>query len=53
MKRLLMARIVLTLIGVGVWGYGQRFDLPTVRMAGIGVLAVSLLLRFAPKHWFE
>ncbi len=53
MKRLLLARIALTLVGFGVWGYGQRFDLANVRLAGIAVLGLSLLLRFAPKGWFE
>ena len=52
MTRLLTARIVLTLIGVVVWGYGQRIDNAETRFAGIAVLAVALLLRFAPKRWF-
>ena len=52
MTRLLLARIVLTLIGVGVWGYGQRTDNPDTRLAGIIVLAIALLLRFVPKRWF-
>jgi hypothetical protein len=41
------------LIGVIVWGYGQRADLPRVRLAGMGILAAALLLRFVPKHWFD
>ena len=52
MTRLITARIVLTLIGVAVWGYGQRTDNPQTRLAGILVLAIALLLRFAPKRWF-
>ena len=52
MTRLLTARVVLTLIGVAVWGYGQRTDNPQTRLAGILVLAIALLLRFAPKRWF-
>ena len=52
MTRLLIARIALTLIGVAVWGYGQRIDNPQTRLAGISVLAIALLLRFLPKRWF-
>ena len=52
MTRLLLGRIVLTLIGVVVWGYGQRTDNPDTRLAGIIVLAIALLLRFLPKRWF-
>jgi hypothetical protein len=52
-KRLLLARSALAVIGVVVWGYGYRVDDPNVRLAGIAVLAVSLLLRFVPKRWLE
>ena len=52
MKRLLLARLVLTAIGVTVWGYGQRADLPNTRLAGMGILAVAILIRFLPKRWF-
>ncbi len=52
MTRLLTTRIVLALFGVAVWGYGQRTDQSQVRLAGIALLAVSLLLRFAPARWF-
>ena len=53
MTRYLLARIIVTLAGVAVWGYGQRFDLPQVRIAGIGILAIALMLRFAPRRWFD
>jgi hypothetical protein len=53
MSRYIMARIVVTLVGIAVWGYGQRFDLPQVRMGGIVILAFALLMRFAPKRWFD
>jgi hypothetical protein len=53
MKRLLLARTVLLIIGVIVWGYGYRVDDAQIRLIGIIVLAVSLLLRFAPKRWFD
>ncbi len=52
MNRLLLARTALAAIGVVVWGYGYRVDDERIRLAGILVLAVSLLLRFAGR-WFE
>ncbi|MDB4892215.1 MAG: hypothetical protein JWL61_4070 [Gemmatimonadetes bacterium] len=52
MTRLLITRVVLTLIGVGVWGYGQRTEQPQVRVAGMAILAFALLMRFVPKRWF-
>ena len=51
MRNLLVARLVLMAIGLLVWGYGQRADLPQVRIAGMGILAVALLLRFVPRRW--
>jgi hypothetical protein len=51
MRRLLLARTVLALIGVAVWGYGYRYDDPDIRIAAMGILAVALLLRFVPKRW--
>ncbi|MEO8624297.1 MAG: hypothetical protein ABI625_24665 [bacterium] len=53
MTRYLWARIIVTLAGIAVWGYGQRYDLPQVRFGGIVILGVALLLRFAPKRWFD
>ena len=52
MTRYILARIVLTLAGVAVWGYGQRQDLAQVRVGGMAILLVALLLRFAPRRWF-
>src|SRR3979490_2112557 len=51
MRRLLLARTVLALIGVAVWGWGYRIDDAQVRLIGIVILAVTLLLRFVPKQW--
>jgi hypothetical protein len=51
MKRLLLARTVLAIIGVLIWLYGYRVADANIRLAGIIVLAVSLLLRFVPKRW--
>ena len=52
MTRLLITRMVVTLIGIAVWGYGQRTDQSQLRVAGMVILAIALLLRFAPKRWF-
>ena len=48
MKRVLLARLVLAFIGIVVWGYGQRANLPKTRVSGMGILLVALLLRFVP-----
>jgi hypothetical protein len=53
MTRLLIARVLLTLIGIGVWGYGNATDQPRVMYAGMGLLAIALLMRFVPKRWFD
>ncbi len=53
MSRLLVARLVLIGIGVVVWGYGNATSQPRFMYAGMGVLIVALLLRFAPKRWFD
>jgi hypothetical protein len=51
MRRLILARTLLAAMGVVVWGYGYRVDDPNVRLAGIALLAISLLLRFLPARW--
>ena len=53
MSRLLVARLVLIGIGVVVWGYGNATSEPRFMYAGMGILIVALLLRFAPKRWFD
>ena len=53
MKRILLARITLTVIGVAVWGYGNATDQPAYMYAGMVVLAISLVMRFLPKRWFD
>lgn len=53
MSRLLIARLVLIGIGVVVWGYGNTTSQPRFMYAGMGILVVALLLRFAPKRWFD
>lgn len=49
-KRMVLARTVLLVAGVVVWGYGYRVDDPNVRLAAIGILAFALLLRFVPTR---
>lgn len=53
MTRFLVARLVLIGIGVVVWGYGNATSEPRFMYAGMGVLLVALLLRFAPRRWFD
>jgi hypothetical protein len=53
MTRLLIARLVLIGIGVVVWGYGNATSQPRIMYAGMGVLLIALLLRFAPRRWFD
>ena len=48
----LRVRLVLTAIAMIVWGYGQRMDRPEFRLGGMVLLALAILLRFAPKRWF-
>jgi hypothetical protein len=51
MKRLLLARLVLTAIGVLVWGYGNSTNESRFMIAGMAILAFALLLRFVPRRW--
>ena len=53
MKRLLLARLVLTAIGVLVWGFGNATSQAAYMYAGMAVLAIALLMRFLPKRWFD
>ena len=53
MSRLLIARVLLTGIGIAVWGYGNATDQPRVMYAGMGLLLIALLMRFVPKRWFD
>ena len=50
---MLVARISLTIIGVAIWGYGNATEQTRYVYAGMAVVAISLLLRFAPKRWFD
>jgi hypothetical protein len=53
MRRLLLARLVLTGIGIAVWGYGNATGQARVMYAGMGILVVALLLRFVPRRWLD
>jgi hypothetical protein len=52
MKRLLIARLVLVGIGLLVWGYGNATSQPRLMYAGMGIIFVALLLRFA-QRWLD
>jgi hypothetical protein len=47
MSPVLIARLALTGAGIVVWGLGARADNATLRLTGIGLLALAFLLRFA------
>lgn len=49
MKRLILARMLLTAIGIFVWAYGN--DDERMRLAGMAIIAVAIALRFVPKRW--
>jgi len=42
-------QLALLVIGLIVWGYGQRIDDPTLRWIGIGFFAIATILRFFKK----
>jgi hypothetical protein len=39
-------QLALLLMGLIVWGYGQRVDEPTLRLIGIALFAAATMLRF-------
>jgi hypothetical protein len=39
-------QIAFLLMGLIIWGYGQRIDDPMVRLVGIAFFAVAFVLRF-------
>jgi hypothetical protein len=47
MNPLVIARLALGVAGIVVWGVGTRMELPIVSWTGIGLLILTLLLRFA------
>jgi hypothetical protein len=47
MTPLLIARLALGVAGIVVWGVGTRIENRTVTWTGIGLLVLTLILRFA------
>ena len=43
-------RLAIAAVGVVVWAYGYQSDNNTVRWVGIALLAVAVLMRFAPRR---
>jgi hypothetical protein len=50
MKPLLIARLALGIAGIVVWGVGARTQNTLVSWTGIGLLVLTLLLRFANRR---
>ena len=46
MGRRTTIQLVLLVIGLVVWGYGQRVDDPSLRLVGIALFALATMLRF-------
>jgi hypothetical protein len=44
----MQARLTFAVIGVAIWGYAVATDDANLRLAGIALLALSLVLRFLP-----
>lgn len=42
-------RLAVAAVGVAVWVYGQQSDNADIRWVGIAMLAIAVLLRFAPR----
>ena len=49
MKRRTEAQLALLLVGVVVWGYGQRTEDNRLTWIGLGFFAAATLLRFAKR----
>ena len=50
-NRLLRIRLGVALIGAAVWFTSVRFDHETGRLVGMVIMALALLMRFAPKQY--
>ena len=46
MDRPTTIQIAFLVMGLIIWGYGQRIDDPRLRLIGIAFLAVATMLRF-------
>ena len=49
MTRETVIKLALLLVGLAVFGYGVRAEVPEVRWAGIAIIALGLLLRFVGR----
>ena len=49
MSRRTEVQLVLLVMGLIVWGYGQRVDDPRLRWIGIAFFAVAAALRFLKR----
>jgi hypothetical protein len=43
-------QVALVVMGLIVWGYGERHDDPTLRWIGIGLFAVATALRLLKRR---
>jgi len=50
MMRRTEIQIALLVIGVGVWGYGQRIDNDRLEIIGIVCFAIATVLRFFKRR---
>ena len=50
-NRLLRIRLGIALVGAAVWFTSVRLDDERGRLVGMALMAVALLLRFAPKKY--
>lgn len=48
MTRAMQVRVAFAIIGIAIWGYAVASDNANLRLVGIALLALSLILRFAP-----
>lgn len=44
------AKLVTALVGIGLFGTGIRWDEPALRWAGIAMVALAWMLRFARRR---
>lgn len=48
MTRAMQVRVAFAVLGIAIWGYAVATDNENLRLAGIALLALSLILRFMP-----
>lgn len=46
MSKRTTVQLALLVVGIIVWGYGQRIDDPSLRLVGIAFFALATMLRF-------